>query len=171
MNGKQKHKKIYRDKSDIDGKGIFAKKDIKKGEIIALIKGPIINHAVVDKKTSSAGPNWIGIGKNKWIDPKVIFNHINHSCDPNAGIKGSKTVVALRNIKKGEEVLIDYSITEEDALWELPRRCKCGSKKCRKIIKSIQFLPKEVFNGYLPYISKYFQQVYIKYHKNKNNGK
>ena len=65
MNGKQKHKKIYKDKSNIDGNGIFAKKDIKKGEIIALIKGPIINHVVVDKKTSTIGPNWIGIGKNK----------------------------------------------------------------------------------------------------------
>jgi len=166
-----KHKKTYKDKSNIDGNGLFAKKDIKKGKIIALIKGPIINHVVVDKKTSTIGPNWIGIGKNKWINPERIFNHINHSCDPNVGIKGSRTVVSLRNIKKSEEISIDYSITEEDILWKLHKKCKCGSKKCRKIIKAIQFLPQKVFNSYLPYIPKYFQKVYNRYHKNKNNGK
>lgn len=159
--------KIYIGKSKICGKGIFASRDIKRGEIIALIKGPIINHIVVDKKTSAVGSSWVGIGKNKWINPRVIFNHINHSCNPNAGIKGSRTVVALRNIKKHEEILIDYSITESDKLWTLDKECKCKSKNCRKIIKSIQFLPKEVFNSYLPYIPKYFQKVYIKYHQNK----
>ena len=171
MNGKQEHKKIYKDKSKIDGNGIFAKRDIKKGENIAIIKGPIVNHVVVDKKTSSVGPNWIGIGKNKWVDPKAIFNHINHSCNPNTGIKGSKTVVALRNIKMNEEILIDYSITEEDTLWKLNKKCKCGSKKCRKDIRSIQFLPKEVYDGYLPYIPKYFQKIYLKCHKDKKHGK
>jgi len=164
------HRKIHTKKSNIDGTGIFAKRDIKKDESIALIKGQIVNHFAVDKSTSSVGPNWIGIGKNKWIDSK-LFDRINHSCNPNAGIKGSKTVIALRNIEKKEEVFIDYSITEEDILWKLPKKCKCRSKKCRKIIKSIQFLPKKVYNSYLPYIPKYFQKVYMKYYQIKNSGK
>lgn len=173
MNSKyeNQHKKIYKGKSKIHGRGIFAKKNIKKGESIALIKGPIMNHVVVDKKTSCMGSNWIGLSKNKWINPKIIFNHINHSCGPNAGIKGARTAVALKNIKKGEEILMDYSITEEDVLWELDKKCNCGSKNCRKSIKSIQFLPEKIFNSYLPYIPKYFQKVYNIYHKNKDHGK
>jgi len=163
----KQHRKIYESKSDIHGIGLFAKKYIKKGEVIALIKGKILYRIVVDKKTSSSGPNWIGIGKNKWINPKMYFDHINHSCNPNAGIKGSKTVVALRDIKMNEEITIDYSITEEDTLWRLPKKCQCGSKECRRIIRSIQFLPGRVFNSYLPYISKYFQRTYIRYHKDK----
>lgn len=162
--------KIYIGESKLHGKGIFAKKDIEKGESIALIKGQIIDHIVVDKKTSAVGPNWIGIGKHKWIDPKITFDYINHSCNPNTGIKGAKTVVALKNIKKNEEISIDYSITEEDILWKLPKKCKCGNKKCRKIIKSIQFLPKKVYTSYLPYIPRYFQKVYIKYRKKQKNG-
>ena len=157
MKGKQipQHKKVYIKKSNIHGNGIFAKKNIKRGECVSLIKGRIVNHIVVDKKTSSAGPNWIGLGRYKWIVPDM-FNNINHSCDPNAGIRGSRTLVALKDIKK-------------DELWTLSRRCRCGSKKCRRMIKSIQFLPGSAFNRYLPYIPKYFQKVYIRYHR--NNGK
>lgn len=158
------HRKIHIKESVIDGHGIFAKRNIKKHEGIAIIKGNIINHTVIDQATSDVGQNWIGFGKNKWINSKM-FDQINHSCDPNAGIKGSKTVVALRNIKKGEEILIDYSITEEDILWTLGRKCRCGSKKCRSVIKSIQFLSKRVFDNYMPYIPQYFQKVYMKYHK------
>lgn len=164
----QQHRKIYINKSSIDGTGIFAKRNIKNGESVALIKGQIVNHIVADKKTSAFGQNWIGIGKNKWIDPKT-FDHINHSCDPNAGIRGSRTIVALKNIKKDEEILIDYSITEGDILWKLPKKCKCKSKKCRKIIRSIQFLPTKTFNKYMPYIPKYFQRVYVKHYQ--KNGK
>jgi|SRR3989344_75665 len=164
MKGKQipQHKKVYIKKSNIHGNGIFAKKDIKRGECVSLIKGKIVHHIVVDKKTSWAGPNWIGIDRHKWIVPD-IFSHINHSCDPNTGIKGSRTLVAFKNIRKNEEILIDYSTTEEDILWALSRKCRCGSKKCRKVIKSIQFLPKNTFNKYLPYIPEYFQKVYIKH--------
>lgn len=79
-------------------------------------------------------------------------------------------MVALKNIKQKEEITIDYSITEEDTFWTLHKQCNCESKKCRKNIRSIQFLPEKTFNSYLPYIPKYFQKVYIKYHKNKDDG-
>ena len=161
---KHQHRNVHIKESGVDGFGIFAKKNIEKHQAIAVIKGELVNHLVVNKKTSAVGQNWIGVGKNKWINP-TIFAHINHSCDPNAGIKGSRTIAALKNIKKGGEIFIDYSITEEDTLWRLNKKCQCGSKKCRKVIKSIQFLPKKVFGSYLPYIPKYFQKVYTKYHR------
>lgn len=161
--------KIYIGKSKLDGKGIFAARNIKEGEIVSIIKGKIINWVVIDKKTSAFGPNWIGCGKNKWIDPKPPFNYLNHSCNPNVGIKGSKIVVALKNIQKGEEILIDYSITEHDQLWQLEKKCKCGSKNCRKVIKSIQFLPKNVYNKYMPYVPSFFQKVYIRHSKKNGN--
>ena len=164
---KQQHKKVYSNTSHINGIGIFAKKNIQKGENVGLIRGKVINWIVKNKETSKEGPNWIGFGKNKWINSLYPFNRINHSCSPNLGIRGSRTMVALKNIKKGEELLLDYSITESDQLWKLDKKCKCGSKNCRKIIKSIQYIPKEVFNGYMPHIPKYFQKVYKKHH-NKN---
>lgn len=159
------HKNINIKNSLIDGNGLFARRDLKKGETIAIIRGRVVDFIVVDTKTSLSGPNWIGIGKNKWVDPYHTFENINHSCDPNAGIKGTKTVVARKNIKKDEEITIDYSITEADILWKLDKKCRCGSHFCRGIIRSIQFLPLKIFKSYLPYISKYFQQAYYKHNK------
>lgn len=161
-------KDLYLHKSKISGKGVFTKKPFKKGETIFILKGKIKRWFVKDKSTAQVGPNWIGLSKNIWIDPVEIYQYLNHSCNPNLGIKGSVTFVALRNIKKGEELTFDYSITEDESFWEF--KCNCKSKKCRKILHSIQFLPKPVFNRYLPYIPSYFQKVYNKYNKHSNLG-
>ncbi len=164
--------KIYIGKSKLHGKGLFANQNIKKGEIIAIIKGKVVNWIVINKSTSAVGPNWIGLRKNHWINPNHTFEKLNHSCNPSSGIRGSRTLVAIRNIKNEEEVTIDYSITEEDLFWRLNSKCKCGSKKCRKIIRSIQFLPLKTYKSYLPYVPNYFQKVYLRYHniKSKKHG-
>lgn len=159
-------KQIYIATSGINGKGLFAGEDIKAGETIRIIKGVLkfkINKGVKD---ALANPNWIGVAQDQWIDPDKFFKFINHSCDPSAGVKGKVTCVALRDIKEGEEITFDYSIIEADDLWQMP--CSCGAKNCRKIIKSIKFLPEENFKKYSPFIPGYFKKVYLKSRKNKN---
>ena len=151
-------RKVYIAKSKIHGNGVFANKNLKRGEIIFVLKGKIKNWKVKDLKTSLFGPNWIGIKHGTWIDPRYPFDLLNHSCNPNMGIRGKLLFVALRDIRKGEELNFDYSTTEDDLLWRM--KCSCGAKNCRKIIHSVQSLPKNTFHRYLPYISAYFQKVY-----------
>jgi hypothetical protein len=154
--------KIYVGKSKMHGKGLFAKRNIKKGEIVFIIKGKKVNFLISDKKRAEiAGFNWIGWGKNTWVDPVNYGIYFNHSCEPNTGIKGRVTVVALHNIKKDEEVTFDYSLNESDIFWHI--KCYCNSKNCRKIIKSIQFLPHKIFNKQKNHIPKYFQRVFKKF--------
>lgn len=170
-------KHIYIGTSRIEGKGIFAGENIKKGESIELIKGKARFLTVKNKDDSLSYPNWIGIGKNKWIEVGTPGVYLNHSCNPNSGIegtitskesdkslKGSYTMTALHNIKKGEEITIDYSITECDGLWEM--KCACGEKNCRKIVRSIQYLPERQFKKYFPYVPTYFKNLYLKGHQN-----
>lgn len=52
----------------------------------------------------------------------------NHSCDPNAAIRGNR-LVAWSCIAAGDEICIDYKRTESKLA--APFDCKCGSKKCR----------------------------------------
>ena len=154
--------KIHIGKSKLHGKGLLASRDIKKGEIIFIIKGKKINFLIDSKqKAQKAGLNWIGWGKNKWIDPARYALYFNHSCEPNSGIRGKVTIVALCNIKMGEEVTFDYSLNESDVFWHI--RCNCGSKSCRKTIRSVQFLPPETFRERVHSIPKYFQNVYKRY--------
>jgi hypothetical protein len=99
----------------------------------------------------------VGVKKNIWIDPLRPHKFLNHSCNPTAGMRGL-TLIALRDIKEGEEVTIDYAIIEGDPRWEL--LCLCGEKECRKIIRSIHYLPKKQFLKYLPNIPHYFKKIY-----------
>ncbi|MFA5773251.1 MAG: SET domain-containing methyltransferase [Candidatus Paceibacterota bacterium] len=151
--------KIYIGKSKLHGKGILAGRDIKKGEILFIIKGLKLNFLINNKeKAKIAGLNWIGFGKNIWVDPINYGFYINHSCNPNSAIKGRVTIVAIRNIKKDEEITFDYSLSEADIFWHI--KCSCSSKNCRKTIKSIQFLPYKIFNKNISFVPKYFKQVF-----------
>ncbi len=59
---------------------------------------------------------------------------INHSCEPNLTsrvVKGHILYLSLRDIKKGEELTIDYNFSKTT-----PRTpCSCGTKTCRGTIE------------------------------------
>ncbi len=162
---------IYVKESQIEGKGVFAKKNFKKGETVFILKGKIHRLKPNQIERVDEHPNWVGIDKATWIDPKGNFQYINHSCNPSMGIKGRVSFVALRNIKKGDELTFDYSITEENLDWKMKNLEKVTNKKYRKVISSIQSIPLSVYKSYLPYIPKYFQKVYNTHNKLKpKNG-
>ncbi len=153
-------KHIYITNSGINGKGLFAGEEIKRGETIRLIKGEMkfkVNNGLED---ALANPNWIGVSQDQWIDPDKFFKFINHSCHPSAGVKGKVTCVALHDIKEGDEITFDYSTIEADDLWQMA--CSCTAENCRRIIKSIKHLPEENFQQYFPYVSNYFKKLYLK---------
>lgn len=152
--------KVHTGSSPIQGIGIFVNEDIKKGGKIFVLKGKPVIFFVKNKSDALSHPNWLGIGKHRWLElePPEPGIHLNHSCNPNAGIRGKVVVTALKHIKKNEEITIDYSTTEGEHLWQM--RCRCGTIKCRHTIRSIQYLPLKTFQKYLPFIPRYFQQLY-----------
>ncbi|MGK2848932.1 MAG: SET domain-containing protein [Minisyncoccota bacterium] len=152
--------KVIVSHSKISRLGVFSVRNIQKEEVAFILKGKPILFYPKTKRDALMKPNMIGVGKNLWIDPYGPARYINHSCNPNLGVRGKLLFVALRDIKKGEELTFDYSISE-DSLWEM--KCHCGAKNCRGIIRGIRWLPKDVYNRYLPYIPKYFQGVYMQY--------
>ena len=105
----------------------------------------------------------MGVKKNIWIDPLRPHKFLNHSCNPTAGARGI-TLIAIRDIKEGEEITVDYSTIEGDNRWEM--LCSCEEKNCRKLIRSIEFLTQEQFMS-IPYIPAYFRKLYFK----KNSGR
>lgn len=56
-------------------------------------------------------------------------NFINHSCEPNAGYDGVKTVVTLRRISPGEEIRMDYGTYSFS--FDHDFTCTCGAWACR----------------------------------------
>jgi len=86
--------------SDIHGKGLFAKINIKKDTVIGTLEG---------KACKQDGPHvlWMNDGQDKF---KVTndLKFINHHKKANVAYYDDFTVVALKNIKAGQELLHDY---------------------------------------------------------------
>lgn len=147
-------------KSSIHGYGVFTKEPLAKGQFIAELQGSKVHYAPGIYGQSNRYPNWIGIGKDTWIDPVDEFQYLNHSCTPNAGLTGKDTLYmyAMRDIAAGEEITIDYSTTEDDIDYCLETAEEGDS--IRPYVGPIQSLSVEVFESYLPYVPDYFKEVY-----------
>ena len=80
--------------------------------------------------------------------------HNNHSCDPNCGMHGEITFVAIRDIEAGEELTVDYAfIDNEDYSFE----CHCGSENCRHTVTGFDWKIKELQDKYYPYFAQYLK--------------
>lgn len=152
--------KVYVTNTENTGKGLFAKTDIKKNEVIFVVKGKLVK-GPYSPSYYKWGSRCLAIDKNIWIYPlrNNPWWYINHSCEPNVGLRGKVTVVAMKNITKGEEIVIDYAITEDDPYWRM--NCKCEKNNCRKIIKSVRFLSEKIFKKYKPFIPKFLQKSHV----------
>ncbi len=167
----EKETHIYSAKSNIAGKGLFTSKFIKKNELAFVMQGPIINYHPINKEEACQLPNIVGIEKDKYIDPIEPYVYINHSCEPNLAyivVDKKPHFYALRDIDLGEELTFDYSISEYSD-WEMT--CSCGSKKCRKVIKSVEKLPVDFFEQYFPFIPEFFQKVFFNNYINAKDEK
>jgi hypothetical protein len=58
--------------------------------------------------------------------------YFNHSCSGNMGFNDKGDFVAIRNIKKGEELSYDYGLAESNPKFKMI--CRCRSKNCRKLV-------------------------------------
>ncbi len=157
----QPHRPLAVRKSGIHGYGVFATTSFKKGRYIATVRGSKVTYKSYFRGQSNRYSDWIGVGKDTWIDPVDEFQYINHSCNPNVGMAGSRTIkaYALRDIEEGEEITIDYSTIEADAEF-IFENGEPVHDKYRSHIGPIQSLPEEVYQSYLPFIPTYFRELY-----------
>jgi len=75
------------------------------------------------------------------IDGEGTGAFLNHSCDPNCEvdeIKGRVWIFAIRDIARGEELVWDYNLYDD----EDPAPCYCGSPKCRGTMYSREWMAK-----------------------------
>ncbi len=140
-----KQKKYILKGNSLDGYGIFAKQNIKKGEIVFKQEAtaqPIVTRRFIEK-------NWTHDQVREferyaypisdevyilWDNDPQKWAPQNHSCAPNTGYDGLN-LIALCNIKSDDELTLDYQELLDDTMDAFA--CKCCSKNCRKIIAGI----------------------------------
>ena len=143
----QRKQKLFSIKGNsISGYGIYAKYDLPKHTL--LFKGEERAQRIVTKKY--VDEHWdereklnfrryaYPISKDTYIlwdlQPEE-WSPQNHSCDANCEYQGLN-VITNRDIKKGEELTLDYAQFLDHTME--PFECQCGSSKCRGLIQGKQ---------------------------------
>jgi uncharacterized protein len=133
-------------RSGVHGKGVFALKPLKKGELVIEYEGQIISwpEALRRHPHNPAEPNhtfYFHIDGGMVIDANVNGNAarwINHACEPNceADQQGERVFIkAARHIRAGEELSYDYGLVIDERYTAKLKReyeCRCGSPRCRR---------------------------------------
>jgi len=132
-------------RSGVHGKGVFALRPIRKGEIVIEYKGERITwkQALKRHPHDPKDPDhtfYFHIDDSQVIDAKFGGNAarwINHACNPNceSDIVGDRVYIkALRAIQPGEELFYDYGLVIDERYTPKVKKqfeCRCGARRCR----------------------------------------
>jgi SET domain-containing protein len=120
--------------SPLHGAGVYTTVPIKKGRHVLEYTGPRITKEQCEGLYSDTELTYLfGMEGGKIvIDGFGTAAFVNHSCDPNCEtdqIKGRVWIIALEDIKAGEELTYDYNLYDGEPGEQAP--CYCGTKSCR----------------------------------------
>ena len=80
---------------------------------------------------------------------------LNHSCNPNVGIRGQISFVAMRDIRKGKELTYDWAM-ENPGRWRF--KCHCGEKICRTAVTGNDWKLPNLQMRYKGFFSAFIQE-------------
>lgn len=114
------------------GLGAFAGRSFRPGELVLRPSGRIVTAQTIYS---------IQIGWNRHLDPDPPAKYLNHSCDPNLGVRsdpdGMPGFYARRAITCDEHLTFDYAMTEyrhyprSKPEQDFDLTCYCGAPTCR----------------------------------------
>ncbi|MBI3160624.1 MAG: SET domain-containing protein-lysine N-methyltransferase [Chloroflexi bacterium] len=141
------------------GWGLFARQPVNAGELLLYWGGTIIDYAELMTLPEDVRIHTIQVEEDLFQKP--IFEDdpadmINHSCDPNAGLATAISVVAMRDIRAGEEVCFDYATCDSQPYDEF--NCQCGAPNCRQRVTGDDWKKPELWARYNGYFSPYLQR-------------
>ena len=130
------------------GRGIFATATIAEGTHIIEYTGELISEAEGERRYPTAPDGaeeaehtyLLTLDTERVIDANVGGNEarfINHSCEPNCepiAFGDQMWIVAVRDIRPGEELAYDYAIELDEPHTPARKRrfpCACEAKSCR----------------------------------------
>ena len=150
-----KSPKVSIRESLIEGRGLCATFDIKKGEKIVIWGGNYTNMigAELMKKEGKLVMQWdddLYSYEDRAADNGYF---VNHSCEPNLWMADAYTLVTSRDVKLGEELTVDYALFEADENYISRWECKCGSSLCRGRVTGVDYRDSDLQNRYKGHFS------------------
>ncbi|OGH92424.1 MAG: hypothetical protein A2479_00475 [Candidatus Magasanikbacteria bacterium RIFOXYC2_FULL_39_8] len=161
------------------GVGLFATVNIKKNEVVEKGTSKEDHQKVTAWSELKGQPSLvrrlvkdfcIGIPNGFRPPSDLDFNHLsiswylNHSCDGNLGFNEDGDFIALRYIRKGEELSYDYGLAESNPKFKMV--CYCGAKQCRGVITGNDWKNKNYQQKYFHYFIPILREFAGKFSKN-----
>lgn len=148
-------------RSPIEGRGLFARRAIATGEIVAIKGGHILDRRALARVKPRIADSYIQIADGFFIGAATAAEvrrnklYINHSCEPNLGILGQILFVALRPIRADEELTYDWAMEENSPART---RCRCGAPTCRGVLTGRDWTRAELRRRYRGHLSSYLAE-------------
>ncbi len=118
------------------GKAVFAAVPFAEGQPLLEFTGRRFRAARVPSLMRGGSDRYVQVTPEHYMGPSGRMDDlVNHSCDPNAGLRFTNAgvfLVAIRNIAPGDEVTWDYSTTLSESNWHMI--CQCRAPECRRVI-------------------------------------
>ncbi|MBD0333136.1 MAG: SET domain-containing protein-lysine N-methyltransferase [Chitinophagaceae bacterium] len=128
------------------GRGLFAKQMIPAFSFLCKATGKILSFSET-VQLAERESHCLQIDHDKYILCEPPFLYSNHSCTPNCALNEHLELISIKKIQKDEELVWDYSTSMYERHWTM--QCKCGTKRCRKIINDFDLLPLDIQIDYL----------------------
>lgn len=137
------------------GRGVFARRPIEHGELLAVFGGSVVSAEYLRVADPGVRRLTLQIDEDLFVISTVEgpADWFNHACEPNAGLRGQVSLVALRSIEAGEEVGYDYAMSDGSAYDEFS--CACGARRCRGHVTGDDWQLPELWARYGEHFSPY----------------
>lgn len=127
------------------GKAVYASVRFAEGAELMRFTGRRFHTDEIPSLMRGNDDRFVQVTPDHYMGPSgQLDDLVNHSCDPNAGLRFTEDgviLVAIRDIASGDEVTWDYSTTLAQSNWHMI--CQCRAANCRRVIGNFDTLDAE----------------------------
>jgi hypothetical protein len=152
-------KLVLRQHPEKGGYGLYATEPLTEGELIAVWGGYSLTGDQFSTLPPYARQHSLQVEDDIYcvpVRPDEPADMINHSCQPNAGMRGNVSLFAMWPIAAGEEICFDYAMTDGSPYDEFD--CSCGTELCRGRVSGNDWQRPDLRQRYQGFFSPYLQR-------------
>lgn len=137
------------------GHGVYARETIHRGELLVVFAGSALAGGDIAALTPDQRRLLLQVEEDVYLlsHAEGPGDWVNHCCEPNAGLRGQVTLVAMRDIEAGEEICYDYAMSDGSSYDAFD--CMCGAETCRGRVSGEDWMKEELWERYRGYFSPY----------------
>ncbi|HKE18986.1 MAG TPA: SET domain-containing protein [Kofleriaceae bacterium] len=140
------------------GHGVYAVGAIRRGELLVVFAGSAVEASEIPLLAPDQRRLLLQVEEGLYLLSEVEgwADWVNHCCEPNAGLRGQVSLVAMRDIQPGEEICYDYAMSDGSGYDDFD--CRCGAASCRHRVSGDDWMKEDLWERYRGYFSPYLAE-------------